>query len=229
MVNKIDDVGVVVRNLRKTLGMTQIDFAKSVGVDQGAVTNWELGKRNPSPEFLLRIAALTTDENLKRQLLEASGLADFVAKSEPKSSTADYPTLSIRLLRDPAAAGTPRMVDEREVERLLVLPRFMFPDAAGEIVAIRVKGDSMTPMIMPRSIVYIDLSQREPKRLVGAIVAARVDGGVTIKLLRRSRNIYMLVPYHISLRHEVTPLSDLENDAIIGKVLGWYSEPPGKS
>jgi SOS-response transcriptional repressor LexA len=219
-------IGGLIKQVRKSIGLTQIEFAKSIGTQQGVLTNWETGKYAPSSEGLVKIAALTEDKSLKRQLLEASGLAAFVSRPEPKSPTTGYPTLSIRLLRDSAAAGTPRMVDEREVERLLVLPKFMFPNAAGEIVAIRVKGDSMEPMILPGSIVFLDVSQREAKKLAGSMVAARVDGGVTIKFLRKSRGTYLLVPYHISPRHDVTPLSDLAGDAIIGRVLTWISEPP---
>jgi SOS-response transcriptional repressor LexA len=218
--------GEAVKAIRNAIGLKQIEFAKRIGVTQGVVTAWENNKKNPTNENLVKIAALTTDESLKRQLLEASGLSEFVSRPKPKSSVAGYPTLSIRLLRDSAAAGTPRMVDEREVERLLVLPKFMFPNAAGEIVAIRVKGDSMEPMILPGSIVFLDVSQREAKKLAGSMVAARVDGGVTIKFLRKSRGTYLLVPYHISPRHDVTPLSDLAGDAIIGRVLTWISEPP---
>lgn len=218
----------VIKLARKSLGMTQVEFANALGSSQSNVTGWESGRNVPGGDNLVKIAALTTDESLKARLLEASGLAEFVSRPASNLSTCGYPTISIRLLRDPAAAGTARMVDESEVERLLVLPKFMFPEGCGEIVAIRVKGDSMAPMISPRSIVYIDVSQREAKRLVGSVVAARIDDGVTIKLLRKSRNLYLLIPYHVSPRHEVIPLSDLAGDAIIGKVLGWYSEPPEK-
>lgn len=227
-VKKTRNIGLTVKSIRKSVGLNQTDFAARLGTTQGVLTNWEVGRKIPGAEYTLKIAALATDESLKRQLLEASGLAEFVAKPEPTPSTDAYPTLRIRLLRDPAAAGTPRMVDEREVERLLVLPKFMFPDATGEIVAIRVKGDSMAPMIMPSSIVFLDVSQHEPKCLVGSMVAARVDGGVTIKFLRKSRGVYLLVPYHISPRYEVIPLSDLKGDAIIGKVINWISKPPVK-
>jgi transcriptional regulator with XRE-family HTH domain len=223
------DIGGFIRNLRKSLGLTQVEFAVRLGIDQGAVTNWERGKRNPSPEYLLKIASLTTDEALKRQLLEASGLAAFVPQSGTWiKTTAGYPTLNIRLLRDPAAAGTPRMVDEREVERLMVLPKFMFTEGSGQVVAIRVKGESMTPLILPGSIVFIDVSQRDPKQLVNAMVAARIEDGVTIKFLRKHKKMFLLVAYHVNPLYDVMPLSETDGDAIVGRVVGWFSEPPKK-
>jgi hypothetical protein len=47
--------------------------------------------------------------------------------------------------------------------------------------------------------VLIDLTQKDPKRLVNDMVAARdAEGGVTIKWLRKIGNYYMLVPQHTS-------------------------------
>lgn len=221
-------LGSTIKAIRKSFGMTQVVFAEQLGTKQGLVTYWEAGKKRPRTEQILKIASLINDEALKRQLLDASGLAAFVPQSEPKVSTEGYPTLSIRLLRDPAAAGTPRMVDEREVERLIVLPKFMFTEGSGQVVAIRVKGDSMTPLILPGSIVFIDVSQRDPKQLVNAMVAARVEGGVTIKFLRKSKKLLLLVAYHVNPLYDVMPLSEADGDAVIGRVVGWYSEPPKK-
>lgn len=56
------------------------------------------------------------------------------------------------------------------------------------------------------------------KEVLGAVV--------TIKFLRKTRSIYMLVPYHVSPRYDVIPLSGVAGDAIIGKVLTWITEPP---
>ena len=224
----MENIGVSIKRIRNSFDMTQIKFSEAIETTQGRLSAWEKGVKRPSAESVLKIASLTTDESLKRQLLDASGLSAFVPQSEPKASTEGYPTLSIRLLRDPAAAGTPRMVDEREVERLIVLPKFMFPEGSGQVVAIRVKGDSMTPLILPGSIVFIDVSQRDPKQLVNAMVAARVEGGVTIKFLRKSKKLLLLVAYHVNPLYDVMPLSEADGDAVIGRVVGWFSEPPRK-
>jgi SOS-response transcriptional repressor LexA len=208
--------------------MTQIQFAEKIGVVQGIIAAWESGKKNPSNDNLVKIAALTTNETLKRQLLDASGLSAFVSQSEPNSSTDGRPALSVNLLHDPAAAGTPRMVDEREIETTLDMPLSLFRDGHGNVVAIRVKGGSMEPLILSGAVVFIDVSQRDPKKLVNSLVAARVDGGITIKFLRRTKSMYILVAYHVSPRYDVMPLSELDGDGIVGRVLGWFSESPKK-
>ena len=120
------------------------------------------------------------------------------------------------------------MVDESEIEMCIDMPLSLFHDGHGNVIAIRVKGGSMEPLILSGAVVFIDLSQRDPKRLVNSLVAARVDGGLTIKFLRRTKSMYILVAYHVSPRYDVMPLSELEGDGIVGRVIGWFSEPPKK-
>ena len=47
------DIPLLIKELRKRLGVTQEQFAQKVGVTYGSVNNWENGKRTPQP-FLLR-------------------------------------------------------------------------------------------------------------------------------------------------------------------------------
>lgn len=44
---------MLVRDLRKRLGLTQEQFAEKVGVTYSTINHWENGKRAPQP-FLLR-------------------------------------------------------------------------------------------------------------------------------------------------------------------------------
>ena len=43
---------------RKARGMRQIDIAKTLGISQGAVTGWEVGKCEPNYATLVKMAAL---------------------------------------------------------------------------------------------------------------------------------------------------------------------------
>lgn len=38
-----------IKQLRKTLGMTQTHLARALGVETGTVNKWENGKHKPSP------------------------------------------------------------------------------------------------------------------------------------------------------------------------------------
>lgn len=52
-------IGSRVKELRRSLGLTQAQFGKRIGVDQATVSNWERNKQMPEGEALLAIAKLS--------------------------------------------------------------------------------------------------------------------------------------------------------------------------
>lgn len=76
------DFGNVLRELRLKSGMTQKDLAAKIGVTKSVISYYELSERSPSPEILMKLAAVfhvTTDYLLgiqKLDLLDLSGLSD---------------------------------------------------------------------------------------------------------------------------------------------------------
>ena len=48
-----------VRGLRKTIGLTQAEFAVMIGVSKDAVASWETGRNELSATFARRIALVT--------------------------------------------------------------------------------------------------------------------------------------------------------------------------
>jgi putative transcriptional regulator len=48
----------MLRKLRTSMGITQSQFAKNLGVSQSAITHIETGKRGPSPALARRIVRL---------------------------------------------------------------------------------------------------------------------------------------------------------------------------
>lgn len=58
------------RQLRKSVGLRQVDVAKHLTIKQSAISQWETGATTPSSKMLPRIAALyncTVDEVLEAQ------------------------------------------------------------------------------------------------------------------------------------------------------------------
>jgi len=51
-------IGKNIRKVRKSLNLSQEEFAKELGVDQGTVSVWEIGKSEPSYKMLLKIAEI---------------------------------------------------------------------------------------------------------------------------------------------------------------------------
>lgn len=212
-----------IRELRKSLGKNQGEFGRMLGVSQSAVSNWEIGTDVPAPRILAALAEMTADIALRSELLDRAGFKEVKAAVPQQRED----LRSIPLLSDPAAAGTNRVIDEREIEKHLLLPREWF-HRGGELFALKIKGDSMAPIIDDGYIVIVDTGQRDPKKLLNRMVAARDGDGVTIKWLRRDVGVYLLLPQNISPRHQVRVLSSDAGHGIVGEVVKWIGEPSRK-
>jgi SOS-response transcriptional repressor LexA len=213
-----------IKELRKRLGMTQKELAGFCTVSQVQISNWESGKDSPSPKALVRLGKLAGDPD-RAWWWEKAGLKE----AEPERPNEPV-VRRVPLLKDAAAAGTPRAVDEKEIDRYLSLPEEWI-GRRSSITAIRVVGDSMTPIVDEGYIVLVDTSLREPKRLVNQMVAARAEDGVTIKWLRkvklRGEEMFELVANHTSTRHPTRIIAEgSDSVSIVGKVVKWIGEPP---
>ena len=73
--------GNILKELRQKAGMTQKDLAAKVGVTKSVISYYELSERSPSPEILMKLAAIfhvSTDFLLgiqKQDTLDLSGLS----------------------------------------------------------------------------------------------------------------------------------------------------------
>ena len=59
-----------IKEARSALGMTQEEFAAALGVTQGTVSQWEIGRTHPSFGLLPKIAdvlQITLDELIKQE------------------------------------------------------------------------------------------------------------------------------------------------------------------
>ncbi|HEY1767798.1 MAG TPA: S24 family peptidase, partial [Terracidiphilus sp.] len=225
--------------LRERLGMRQVAFAERLGVDQGTVSKWERGKTRPTSEAFVRLAGLAQGVE-KLFFLEEAGLPEEFLDGKPMlpelrdaaaATVADAlardsgEIVEIPLLRDPVAAGNPRAINERDIQARVPFLRRWLP-RGGKLFAFRVTGDSMAPIVNEGYTVIIDAEQRDPKHLVGQMVAAREDDGVTIKWLRKDKDIYLLVPQHVSIRIPVRIMRPSEDWGIVGVVVKWVGSPP---
>jgi SOS-response transcriptional repressor LexA len=222
-------------------------FAAKLNITEQTVSNWLRGIKEPSPEHYFRMAKIWPQADqvpflLKRAAdksgaFQIPGLDKMLGqRKKPAQSThqAKFPRLSseaaiIPLLKDPAAAGTPRQMQEREIDEMLPMPGTLCPHPDA-IVCIRVEGDSMSPVLEAGYIVAVDTAQTERVRLYNQMVAARdPEGGVTIKWFRKSGTSEVLLPNHTSKRHQpvvLTPVAEGEQGwAIIGKVIWWIGVP----
>lgn len=240
------DWALKINRLRETLKLERAGFAAAFGVSQSTVSYWLTGKKYPAPSILFRMAQLSASEEqaapflklaTERSGMEGPGVPMFEAKKKPAGSVrrSDFgyiggDVVGIPLLKDAAAAGPPRQINEREIAETLPMARSLCPHPE-KIVCIRVAGDSMSPFLEAGYIAAIDTSQTDFRKLVKQMVAARdPEGGVTIKWLRRSGKEFILVPQRTSPRHEpilLTRDGELISDwAIVGEVIWWIGMPP---
>jgi SOS-response transcriptional repressor LexA len=237
---------VHIANLLKEQRLSQRAFAAKLNVTQASVSLWILGKSEPKPEHYFRMARIWPESTtipflLKRAsdisgAFQVPGLDKMLGQSKkPAQSTRQVKfgrfsnePVEIPLLKDAAAAGTPRQLQEREIDDVLPMPGSLCPHP-DKIVCIRVEGDSMSPVLEPGYIVAVDTAQTDRARLYNQMVAARdPEGGVTIKWLRRSGKNAVLVPQHTSRRHPIIMLGPEEEESgwhIVGKVLWWIGMP----
>jgi SOS-response transcriptional repressor LexA len=83
----------------------------------------------------------------------------------------------------------------------------------------------MAPIINDGYVIVVDAAQRDPRKLVGKMVAAREDDGVTIKWLRKDKDAYLLVPQHVSPRIPVKIMRAEDDWGIVGVVVKWIGYP----
>jgi len=134
----------------------------------------------------------------------------------------DTPYVGVPLLSDAAAAGSPRVMEDQvdESDPYCVIHRRIAPRPA-DYRACWIEGDSMDPPLPSGSIVVVHLTERDPARLHGQMVAARIEGGVTVKHAYFNGPVLSLVPGNPDrAAHPIYTINMIEEpDAIIGRVV----------
>jgi SOS-response transcriptional repressor LexA len=208
-----------IRDLLARPGMTQEVLAQHCGVDQTIVSRWGSGARTPGIGSFQAIAHLVPEDE-KEWWFELAGVPKVLRPDDPAFQSRPVP-----LFKGRVAAGHGREI-EGEIEKELPLPKEWFQPGS-KIIAMKVEGDSMSPLINDGYYVLIDIAERDIKRLAGHMVAARSQHGCTVKWLRKWGKFYQLMPQHVSEEHPA-PIIDPENHedfAIIGRVVKWVGEP----
>jgi putative transcriptional regulator len=71
IVHQIEVPSVDVAAIRATTGLSQAQFAKSIGVAKGTLLNWEHGRRHPTGPAQVLLAMIARKPSLVRDLLAA--------------------------------------------------------------------------------------------------------------------------------------------------------------
>ncbi|MBI4640330.1 MAG: S24 family peptidase [Candidatus Tectomicrobia bacterium] len=128
------------------------------------------------------------------------------------------------LMSDEAAAGLPTVINDHDIEEYVLIPKAHVPHPK-ETTCIRIKGDSMYPLLREGYIVAVDHYQdgREGfESLKGKVVACRVEGGVTVKFFDYDEHHYILKPHNP--KYDRIYIDIREENVIIGKIIWLFGK-----
>lgn len=189
-----------IRELRKKKGLTQQELGEYLGVQKTAISYYESGKRQPTPDMLMKMADLfgvSVDVILGRedQPAEAPGWKDaseVTAKPSPPRfplPDLDHETARIPILGS-VHAGYDYMAEENYEGYLEVDPavKQRHPDA----YVVQVKGDSMEPEIRHGAIAICVPSSEYRS---GCLALVSINGDeATVKRLKINGDGITLIP-----------------------------------
>jgi SOS-response transcriptional repressor LexA len=213
------EIASAIRAARDALGYSQTELAQALGSSQDAISRWERGTGTPPISAITAMARIVPEE--QKDFWIAAGAITEGKLRDPRGMR------DIPVLRDPAAAGTPRDVNESEVDYILSMPRHLLPQT-GRLFGLKVVGDSMSPLLEEGYIALVDVAQQKPEELEGRMVAARhQDGGVTIKwLCGPGPGLYLLVPQNTS--HLIEVIDRGSQWTLVGEIIQWIGFPPAR-
>ena len=221
--SNISSFGSRLLKLRQGRAWTQERMARELGIGRTTVAHYEKGRRMPSLEVLERIGR-AFDVDLDWLLtgrpggrFEATDLPQPVVRfssrmeKDPNGfNTIDY--RAVPLLTDPVAAGAP-LISSDLVEEWAWIHTSQVGRRQG-LVAIRIDGDSMSPLIRHADIIAIDREDVTPP----GIFAVRADEGVTVKRVKMISDGLLLIPENRA--YEERFLEIPRGQALSGIILG---------
>ena len=237
-------------DFRTSLKLGQSEFAKRLGASAMAVSRWERGIQKVPANIYIQLGNLAGDPlcwyfwgcaglrtvdvmrvlpaaNQRLQEDRLPKLRFVHAGGKKKSSdTADF--VAVPLL--PVHAGAPgeagdKVVDLEQVrpEATLAAPVEWCPNPKSTM-CLRVRGNSMSPLILDGYIIAVDTLDVHHDKLVGHIVVAwSVGKGLIVSRLIRFDHTDALVSDR--REYESFSLAPEFKWRIIGKVLWWIGRP----
>jgi SOS-response transcriptional repressor LexA len=242
--------GMIAR-LRKRLNMNQSSFGHEVHSSAMGVSRWERGAQEPSSHSYIELGNLSGDpdcwffwgraglssEDLMRvmpklrkryqeskagtiQIVHAGG----AGKRQGPAQLVAIPLLKLVATTDGEKGDDAPMLNEAPVETMIAAPKDWCPSPASTF-SLRVRGNSMNPIIYDGYILVVDSSQTTRGTLNNKIVIAwHKDFGLTVSRFRRYNHTEVLQPEN--REYESVTLDRSNKWKIIARVLWWIGRAP---
>lgn len=214
------------RQLRKQCGWSLEKLAEKLGLTSTVLKFYEKGRWTIPLDLINDLAKtlevpphfLLQEEDIQPvRVPELKIFQTATTQHTHKIHEEDY--VSIPLTESSIAAGEP-IIQDNSIEDYVVL----HIRAAGKrtnLVATRVDGESMEPMLHSGDIVVID---RDDKKLVkNRIYAVFFDDGLTAKYIERQRGLLILRPINPNFQVQILNLYE-HPDPIVGRIIGAWKE-----
>jgi transcriptional regulator with XRE-family HTH domain len=238
-----------IRQLLIDLKLTQAGLAERLGVSPPTVSRWVQGRHEPTAESYIALGNLAGRPDgvyfWERAGMDTSGLreASFLrATSSLRVSLHDFqliagkkvshhlagkgnavaiPLLNVTAYGDRIPPKENVSLSQVEVEDVLLAPLSWCPHPEN-MISMHLEGDSMFPLIAPKSIIFVDTARTDREGLNKRLtVVAHRDLGFKVARFQRLTGFDLLV----SANHKYVPL-DVSNASkwkIFGEVLWWVS------
>jgi hypothetical protein len=225
--------------------MSQAALARKLSCSAMAVSRWERGAQEPPAEWYIQLGNLAGDPECwyfwGRAGLRSADLMQVFPSARGRMRhdklqgrtvvtagagrhKSEQGLVAIPLL--PVFAGTHGQVgdkilnlDQVQPEEMLAAPTAWCPHP-GETMCLRVKGNSMAPLIHDGYIVAVDAFLKDRAKLADNIVIAwNKDVGLTISRLKAFDGVDVLVPEN--REYQSVTMGRDQTWRILGKVLWW--------
>jgi len=245
------DWAAMISGLRQRLGLSQTAFGNEVHSSAMGVSRWERGAQEPPSHSYIELGNLAGDpecwffwgraglrsEDLMRVLPKLrsryprANVSDFqlVHAGSSKKKSKPPELVAIPLLKITAATNGEKgdnmpLLHEAPIESIIAAPREWCPNPTATY-SLKVRGNSMNPLIYADYILVVDSSQTNRAKLDGKIVIAwHKDAGLTVSRFRRYDQTEVLSPDN---REYASVTMDRKNNwKIIAKVLWWIGKAP---
>jgi SOS-response transcriptional repressor LexA len=156
---------------------------------------------------------------------------DNAVHAEVNRATADLQADFVTIPFFPIAAATPGTEADRgadielsQPESLLAAPAAWCPHPRMTF-CVRVKGDSMSPLILNGYIIAVDTCEIDSDKLLGEIVVARhINHGLLVSRLIRFGHMDVLVSNN--RQYDPVSINNKSDWKLVGKVLWWTGRAP---
>jgi repressor LexA len=206
----MDNLGERLKLLRKHLGLTQLEFARRIGIGEKTLRNYESGKFAPK-ESVLKTIEQTFSVN-PSWLMEGKGEM-FKPKGEGKIiATPEFVIKPIPLIAEGEAGLGAFIPNLAEPEKVIWFP-VPAKWAGHKLFFVRVVGNSMEPRIFEGDTVLVDKDAPIGK---GDLVAALLkDGELVIKRIRRKNGFVFLESINPAYEPIIVKDKDIKDLALV--------------